>query len=104
MMEILIRDDYIAFDNNAAAIITLLQTEHCKVLMINFLPGQALPPHRHPGKHVLFRVESGEISLECGTNRRIISPEQWVWVHGDDLMGLRNESDREVVVSLFLHS
>jgi len=101
-MEMIDKRNYVIFQNKGVVPVVMFQTERCKGLMANFLPGQSIPPHRHPGKHVLIHVESGAITLETETMKHTAVEREVVWVDGKELLSLTNDTDQATSVYLIL--
>jgi quercetin dioxygenase-like cupin family protein len=102
-VEIFQLNDYIEFNDESANKKELFHSSITKAFVINLAPGQAVKPHTHPGKHLIIRVLTGEVNLHCGDKTKAITPEQMVWVHGDDLIGFTNDQSVNTSISVIMH-
>lgn len=70
------------FEEQGAAIISLINREYCKKLII-LLPGQRHPVHRHHKKEETFNVLHGSMELELNGERRHVKAGEMVTVERD---------------------
>lgn len=48
--------------------------ENCLAFVLNFAPGQSLPPHKHPGSDVLITVLNGQGTVNVDGQEREVKP------------------------------
>lgn len=65
---------------------------HSQVLafVLTFSPGQALPPHRHPGSAVVLQVLQGQGTLTINGEERPIQSGDAVLAEGDEVLAATN--------------
>jgi quercetin dioxygenase-like cupin family protein len=71
-----------SFEEQGAAIISLINREYCKKLIV-LLPGQRHPVHRHHKKEETFHVLYGSMELELNGTRRWVKAGEMVTVERD---------------------
>lgn len=72
------------------------------VFVLTFSPGQALPPHRHPGSAVVLQVSSGTGLIVADGREEPVKQGDVLLVPGEEEMAVRNTGDEvlRLVVSL----
>lgn len=70
----------------------LAQLPGLKVMHLTLAPGQALPPHRHPGYHVLLQGLRGTVTVRL-EEKASLAPQHLLYLSGDHLVSLRNDGD-----------
>jgi sialic acid synthase SpsE/quercetin dioxygenase-like cupin family protein len=70
------------FEDQGAAIISLINREYCKKLIV-LLPGQRHPVHHHHKKEETFHVLFGSMELELNGERRLVKASEMVTVERD---------------------
>lgn len=71
----------------------LVQQPSLKVVQLTLAPGQALPPHRHPGRYVLVQALEGTVTAQLEGEEIPLSPRQLLSFSGEGLVSLRNNRD-----------
>lgn len=72
--------------------------------VLNFLPGQTLPTHRHPGKDVFLLVLQGSGSCQIGEKTFSISDGDFIHLDDADEIGMVNDSDQPLSIYITLHN
>lgn len=60
------------------------------VFVLNFLPGQALPPHKHPGSDVYLLVLSGSGTIKVDGNNAQVKEGDVVHCGGEEEFAFEN--------------
>lgn len=68
----------------------LHKSEDSAVFVLNFKPGQELPPHKHPGSNVYLLVLDGEGELTVDDANTQVVKDDCISVKGTEQMGFRN--------------
>lgn len=71
----------------------LVQQNGLKVVHLTLAPGQALPPHKHPGCYVLLQGLSGTTTVQLEQGKAILAPQQLLGFSGEKSVSPRNDSD-----------
>ncbi|HLO03274.1 MAG TPA: cupin domain-containing protein [Symbiobacteriaceae bacterium] len=73
-----------------------------QVFVLTFSPGQALPPHRHPGSVVVLQVWSGTGLVVTDGQESPIAPGDVLFVTSEEELALRNTGDEPLAVLVTL--
>lgn len=88
------------FDEKRFTRQVVFRTESTTAILLNFLPEQELPPHRHPGQDVLIQVLRGSGTGKLGETSFTFSEQDAVHCSGEEELHLRNSGDEPL--SLFV--
>lgn len=78
----------------------LFKLESCTVFMLNFLPGQKMPAHKHPGCELIFNILEGTGELQIGDENFVVSAKEVLHGSGDNMIAFTNTGD--VPVSIYV--
>ncbi|MCT2537905.1 cupin domain-containing protein [Aquibacillus koreensis] len=70
---------------------------------LNFMPGQALPAHTHPGSHVYIQVLQGKGVFTIDEKEVQGSPNDVILVAGDELLSFVNSGSSNVSLYVMLN-
>lgn len=70
----------------------LVQQPDFKVIHLTLAPGQALPPHKHPGCTVLLQGLRGTTTVQL-EEEATLPPQHLLGFSGNSLVSLKNDSD-----------
>lgn len=73
-----------------------------QVFVLTFSPGQALPPHRHPGAVVVLTVWSGTGVAVTDGQESAIAPGNVLFVTSEEELSLRNTGEEPLTVLVTL--
>lgn len=68
----------------------LFQKDESVAFVLNFMPGQALPPHKHPGSVVYLLVLEGEGTMTVDGVRTAVSKDDAVCCEGQEQFSFEN--------------
>lgn len=71
----------------------LVQQPGVKVMHLTLAPGQALPPHKHPGCHVLVQGLRGAPTVQLEGEEATLPPQHLLSFSGEVQVSLRNDGD-----------
>jgi len=72
------------------------------VFVLTFSPGQALPPHRHPGSAVVLHVSSGTGVFVVDGNESPVAAGDVLLVAGEEELAVRNTGEAPLVLLVSL--
>jgi quercetin dioxygenase-like cupin family protein len=72
------------------------QKEENIVFVLNFMPGQALPKHKHPNTHVYILVLQGNGTVTVDGANSDISERDVVYIDGDEEFSFVNSGNSPV--------
>ncbi|HLN62529.1 MAG TPA: cupin domain-containing protein [Symbiobacteriaceae bacterium] len=72
------------------------------VFVLTFAPGQALPPHRHPGSAVVLQVFAGSGTIAVDGQETPIKQGDAILVNGDEEMQVRNSGQETLTLYVTL--
>ncbi|HET7627187.1 MAG TPA: cupin domain-containing protein [Bacillales bacterium] len=78
------------FDKNHMKKETLFQQDDHSIFLINLLPGQKLPAHRHPDQHVYLLVLEGEGEYTINGERHSLAWRDVLHGQNDEWLGVEN--------------
>lgn len=80
----------------------IYQKDGSVIFVLNFKPGQELPPHKHPGTQVYVYVLQGGGTVIADEQQSKVSAGDVIHCHGDELFSYKNtsESDTSLLVTL----
>ncbi len=83
----------------------IVQQPGVKVVHLTLAPGQELPPHRHPGAHVLLQGLVGTTTVQLEDKATELLPAHLFDFSGELQVSLRNEGDgpSALLVTLVKH-
>lgn len=70
----------------------LVQQPRLKVIHLTLAPGQALPPHKHPGCYVLLQGLSGTTTVQLEQDEVVLASRQLLGFSGEMQVSPRNDS------------
>lgn len=70
--------------------------------VLNFMPGQALPKHKHPGTELYLQVLQGEGTLIMDGNESHIDYGDIVYCVGEEELAFENNSDQKTSLYVVL--
>lgn len=73
-----------------------------QVFVLTFSPGQALPPHRHPGSVLVLQVWSGTGLVVTDGQESAIAPGNVLFVTSEEELSLRNTGEEPLTVLVTL--
>lgn len=103
-MELKKFNDYIVTTADGFTKRVIFKTERSLVFVLNFMPGQALPPHKHPGSELFIQVLSGNLVAEVDGECQSLTQENVMMCKGEESLSIRNESDELATAYVTLHS
>ncbi|WP_276356184.1 cupin domain-containing protein [Cohnella caldifontis] len=83
-------DDFRQFDDSRFTKKTIFHGEGGAFFVLNFLPGQSIPPHKHPGSRVTLWVREGSGTIRVDGEEQDIQAGDAVQCEGDEEMSIRN--------------
>jgi quercetin dioxygenase-like cupin family protein len=66
------------------------------VFVLNFLPNQELPAHKHPGSEVFIHVVKGTGTMKIDGKESIIHAEDIIFVEGEEVFAFKNTGTEPV--------
>jgi len=72
------------------------------VFVLNFMPGQELPSHQHPGTAVYLLVLEGEGEVTVDGESTKVAKNDCIWLDGEEHFAFRNSSDERVSLYVML--
>lgn len=91
------------FDEERFTRQVVFRTENTTAILLNFLPGQELPPHRHPGQDVLIQVLRGYGTGKLGEAPFTFSEQDAIHCSGEEELYLRNSGDKPLSLFVILN-
>ncbi|CAM3868829.1 cupin domain-containing protein [Alkalicoccus chagannorensis] len=82
--------DYAAFSEKTFKKQVLSKNEETVVFRLNFLPGQVLPQHNHPGARVYLLVLEGTGMMQLDEQQQQLTEDDVVDFDGNALFGFTN--------------
>lgn len=95
--------DYQEFNEKRFTKKDLFKLETSTVFMLNFLPGQAMPAHRHPGHDLIFNCLQGSGELSLGEETFKIQNTDTVYGNGDEMIAFTNTSAEKVSIQVVMY-
>lgn len=86
------------FDEERFTKVDIIKTRRSVAFMLNFLPGQDLRPHTHPGREVYLLVLEGTIKISINGSEAEYQKGDVILCEDSEEIGLINESDERVSV------
>lgn len=90
------------FDEHRMTKKPLFQEEGSNSFVINLMPGQELPAHRHPGNHVYLFVFEGEGECELDGARHLLSWRDVLHCGESETLSLKNTGRKLMSVYVVL--
>lgn len=73
------------------------------VFMLNFMPGQQLPTHKHPGTEVFLLVLAGSGTFTINGEETEVTVNDTIHSAGDEDLAFRNTGDNPVSLYVMLN-
>nr|WP_251025875.1 cupin domain-containing protein [Bacillus sp. ISL-47] len=73
------------------------------VFVLNFMPGQELPVHKHPGTEVYLMVLQGEGTLTIDGNPTEVAERDVIHASGEEEFSFKNTGDEPVSLYVMLN-
>jgi quercetin dioxygenase-like cupin family protein len=73
------------------------------VFILNFQPGQKLPPHKHPGTEVYLLTLDGSGTFTIDGNQTSVNPNDAVHLSGEEEMSFENTGSSPVSLYVMLN-
>lgn len=80
----------------------LFKTKNNQSFILNFMPNQELPPHRHPGQDVFILVLEGKGTGKIGEKTIAFSQSDTFHCSGEDSLSILNSSDEALSLYVVL--
>lgn len=78
--------------------IDMIKTEHSTAFVLNFLPGQEVKPHKHPGQELYLHIFEGNGTLSVDGEEMEIIEGDVIHCSSDEKMGFVNTSADNVSI------
>lgn len=91
------------FDEKRFTRQVVFRTENTTAIVLNLLPDQELPPHRHPGQDVLIQVLQGSGTGKLGEATFTFSEQDAIHCSGEEELHLRNSGDAPLSLYVILN-
>jgi len=72
------------------------------VFVLNFMPGQELPPHKHPGTQVFLLVLEGTGTMNMDGKETVICKDDLIQVGGDEQFSFKNTGEARLSLHVIL--
>jgi len=72
------------------------------VFNLNFMPGQGLPLHKHPGAQVYILVLNGSGEVQVGEEKTEVTTGEVIYLEGEELFAFKNTSNMNASLYVFL--
>lgn len=73
------------------------------VFVLNFLPGQAMPAHRHPDHELVFNCLQGSGELSLGDHTFTLHEQEVAYGSGDEMIAFKNTGDENVSIQVVMY-
>lgn len=83
---------------------TLFSDKNHTMFVLNFLPGQQLPAHRHPGKDVFLLGLEGTGSCQIGEETVSLAKGDFIHLVDDNEIAIANDSEEPISIYVILHN
>lgn len=80
----------------------LFQNGDSLVFVLNFMPGQQLPTHKHPGTHVYLTALSGEGTVTVNGQDQLLRLGEVLQLEGDEDLAYRNSGNEPSSIYVWL--
>lgn len=91
------------FDEQKFTKQVLFSTERSIGIVFNFLPGQELPPHPHPGREVVITVLQGSGSGRLGEKSFTFSEQDTFHCTGEEELSITNSGEKPLSIYVLLY-
>ncbi|GAA3716542.1 hypothetical protein GCM10022378_03490 [Salinicoccus jeotgali] len=78
--------------------INVFKTIDCTVFVLNFLSGQKMPEHKHPGCELYLNVLKGEGRFTVDGEEISVTKDDVIHIGGDEMIGFLNDSEAQVSI------
>ncbi|OIJ19051.1 cupin [Anaerobacillus alkalidiazotrophicus] len=102
-MEIKSLSEYQEFSETSFKKQIIFQKQESVVFKLNFMPGQALPLHKHPGTQVYLLVLEGVGEVQLEEEKKKVTTGDVIHVDGDELFAFANTGDTKTSLYVFLN-
>lgn len=102
-MEIKSLQSYQEFSNDNFKKQIIFKSEEAVVFKLNFMPGQALPMHKHPGTGVYILVLEGSGSVQIEEEKTEVATGDIINVDGDESFSFSNTGESKTSLYVFLN-
>jgi len=81
----------------------IYKTEESVVFILNFMPGQQLPRHNHPGTHVFLLILEGTGTMIADDQEVLAMKGDLLKVDGEEQFAIRNDGDQRLSIHVMLN-
>ncbi|GAA5417768.1 hypothetical protein Pryu01_02843 [Paraliobacillus ryukyuensis] len=93
---------FIAYGDTQFSKKIISKEENSTAFMLNFLPGQALPAHRHPGSTVYLQVITGKGTFTIDNQATVVTEQDILSVTGDEELAFVNDGAQPTSIYVVL--
>ncbi|SDZ30846.1 Cupin domain-containing protein [Evansella caseinilytica] len=101
-MKQIANSSYQEFSDSKFKKLLLFKQGEMDAYRLNFLPGQGVPLHRHPGAEVYLIVIEGSGMVQADNEQAKVSAGDMVHVTGEELFAFTNTGDGKASLYVFL--
>lgn len=96
-------EDFQKFDEKRFTKKDIFKTDSCLVFMLNFLPGQEMPAHRHPGREMNFHVLKGSGTLRVGEKEFAVAQGDILQGSGEEMISFVNTGTEQTSIHVVMN-
>jgi quercetin dioxygenase-like cupin family protein len=81
----------------------IFKEDESTVFLLNFMPGQMLPAHKHPGSGVYILVVKGSGTFIIDNKRKEVANEDVIYCNGEENLSFENTGNEPVTLFVMLN-
>ncbi|MFD1708871.1 cupin domain-containing protein [Siminovitchia sediminis] len=91
-------DEYLEFHEDRFVRKNLFQEGKTTAFLLNFLPGQTIPPHPHPNAHIYLTVIQGKGTCTIGEKEFFMSQNDMIHCTDEQMLSIENTGNEPLSI------